>query len=465
MRRWLLAWLLLVALLAGGTAACSLPTPTPRPDRDLRPDKITEVSAVPGPQPGEVTVRWQSAGGDTTSFQVETAVSPFSPTKESLPQHGRHAKLWTVPAAQRSVTLSAGQVASSGASPQTGNLLYYRVYAVNETSSGPIVRHYPRLNAVLPQPVPPKPAGTQLTAATFNVRSARKVGDERQWLERVPDVARDILRYRPGVVALQELTPGRADGRIGSAADYPRQTTSLLTALRRAGGRQYALVRTTPYVKPGTPSGSQGARILYDTRRYRLLSDCPDTTGRANWSGSCTIPLPLSADKSASQRRKAAYALFADRRTGQRFFVVSAHLDSDHSSDPAKERRLEAHRGRQISAVVDAVSRLDRGRLPVVLGADLNSWQNNRVADEAHEILAARGYYDTSSALQRVNMGYSTLNQFKETVTEHPLQVPARFDVVTVSGGRGAARIVNVLEPVDAARPSDHNLVVADVVL
>lgn len=145
--------------------------------------------------------------------------------------------------------------------------------------------------------------------------------------------------------------------------------------------------------------------------------------------------------------------------------MVSAHLDSDHSSDPEVERRREAHRGRQISAVVSGIKRINAMGLPVVVGADLNSWQNNRVADDAHETLAARGYYDTSSALERVNMGYSTINQFEETVNEHPLGVGARLDVVSVSGGRGASRIVNVLKPVDPARPSDHNLVVADVVL
>jgi len=430
-----------------------------------RPDKITSVSAVAGPQPGQVTISWRQGGDDTTEFQIEAAANSFSPTKKSLPRHGRHWKLWTVPASRRSVTVSATRVASAGASTRTGNLLYYRVYAVNRTSKGTNIRPFPRLNAVMPRPVPPKASGTPLRAATFNVRTARATSDRRQWLERAPDVARQIIAYRPGIVALQELGPGRADGRSGSTASYPRQTTSLVSALRRAGNQTYALVRTTPYVKPGLPSGSQGARILYDTSRYQLRSSCPETASGSNWSSSCSIPMPVYPGKGEGERRRAVYAELADRTTGQRFFVVSAHLDSYHSSSASKERSLEAHRGRQISAVIAGMAKINTDRLPIVLGGDLNSWQNNRVADDAHEILAARGYYDTSSALRRINMGYATVNHFDTTVKENPQKVGARLDVVTVWGGRGAKLIVNVVKRVDSARPSDHSLVVTDVVL
>ena len=43
---------------------------------------------------------------------------------------------------------------------------------------------------------------------------------------------------------------------------------------------KYRLVRETPYVKPGVAHGSQGTRILYDTRRYSLISNCSEKTGK-----------------------------------------------------------------------------------------------------------------------------------------------------------------------------------------
>lgn len=430
-----------------------------------RPDKVTAVSARPGPGAGQVTIRWASGGGDTTSFQIETAVSSFSPTKKSLPRHGRHGKIFPVSAARRSVTLSAAQVASAGAPAASGNLLYYRVYAVNRTATGTSTRTYPSLRAVLPQPVAPQASGTPLRAATFNVRTARATRDRRSWLQRAPDVAGQILTFRPGVVALQELGPGRADGRSGSTTGIGRQTTSLESALARAGGGRYRLVRTTPYVASGTPSGSQGARILYDTSRYELRSGCVETTGTKSYSASCTIPMPLLPGKSEYERRKATYAELVDRVTGQPFYVVSAHLDSWHSSNVATERRYEAHRGRQVAAVADAMDKINTRGVPIVFGGDLNAWQNNRVADDAHETLTAKGYYDTASALVRRNMEYATVNHFDRTVRPNPQGVGARLDVVAVKGRQGARRIVNVVKPVDPARPSDHNLVVSDLVL
>ena len=59
---------------------------------------------------------------------------------------------------------------------------------------------------------------------------------------------------------------------------------SLERSLRSVvGDSRYQLVRTTPYVRPGTNHGTQGTRILYDTRKFRLLSNCPETTGSKNY--------------------------------------------------------------------------------------------------------------------------------------------------------------------------------------
>jgi len=460
MHRTTPAVLLALSLATGSVAATSPPAKAV-----TLPDKITAVSAGPGPGAGQVTIRWAQRGRNTTAFQIETAVSSFSPTKKSLPRHGRHGKYFTVSAARRSVTLSAAQVASSGASAASGNLMYFRVYALNRTASGTAVRRYPYLKAVLPRPVAPKKSGTQLRAATFNVRTARATSDKRTWLQRAPDVARQILTYRPGVVALQELGPGRADGKSGSTASVGRQTTSLESALARAGGRRYQLVRTTPYLKPGSPSGSQGARILYDTSRYVLRSSCPETTSGRAYSSSCTIAMPLLPGTNEDDRRRATYALLQDRRTAQRFYVVSAHLDSWHSSNATRERAYEAHRGRQASTVVRAMDRINRSRLPIVFGGDLNGWQNNPVADAAHEALTRYGYYDSASAGARINMAYATVNHFDTRVKPKPLGVSARLDVVAIKGRQGARRIQNVVKAVDSARPSDHNMVVSDLVL
>ena len=84
----------------------------------------------------------------------------------------------------------------------------------------------------------------------------------------------------PGIVSIQELGPGRADGKKVTVGTAARQTESLEKALSSVGAGKYKLARTTSYVKPGTSHGTQGARILYDTIRYRLISNCVEKTGK-----------------------------------------------------------------------------------------------------------------------------------------------------------------------------------------
>ena len=323
-------------------------------------------------------------------------------------------------------------------------------------------------------PQPPSISATVDTAAksratvrvaTFNVRTARARGDRRSWLERAPDVAREILSRRPGVVALQELGPGRADGKKAKIKGALRQTTSLTSTLRRLGGGRYRLVRTTSYTRPGSAHGTQGARILYDSSRFTVLSRCRETTGKKNYNPSCAFDLPLAAGDSRKKLRSAAWAKFRDRRTGRQFFVVSAHLDNRHSKSNAKEARYNALRARQAAAVANRLARINPRRLPVVFGGDINAWQTDRGRYAPHRALAARGYRDAVTARTRINVAYPTVNHWKTTLKKSKRGSGVRLDVVMVKSGKGFRRYENVTARVDRARPSDHNLVVADAVL
>ena len=318
----------------------------------------------------------------------------------------------------------------------------------------------------LAPPVAEAATGTTVRVATFNVRTARALQDKHSWVQRAPRVAREILARNPGVVAVQELGPGRADGRKGTLGGTQRQTDSLTSTLARLGGARYKLVRTTSYVAPGTPHGTQGTRILYDSARYSLRSNCSDTTGRRSFSASCAIELPVAAGDSKKLQRSAAYARFQDRRTGRSFFVVSAHLDSRHSTSAATEAKYNALRARQAATIADTVAGVNTGGLPVVFGGDINSWQTDRGRYAPHRALVARGYRDATTAKQRVNHAYPTINHFRTAVKKSARSSGGvRLDVLMVKGGHGVKRYENKLSAVNAARASDHNLVLADVVL
>jgi endonuclease/exonuclease/phosphatase family metal-dependent hydrolase len=299
-----------------------------------------------------------------------------------------------------------------------------------------------------------------LRVGTFNVRTAR-ANDGRSWLSRASDVAREIASRNPGVLAVQELGPGRADGSKGTTTGHLRQTISLERSLKSVvGDSRYQLVRTTPYVKPGTNHGTQGTRILYDTRKFKLLSHCPEKTGSKNYNPSCSMNMPLRGSDGESLRRSAAYAKFADRKTGKRFWVVSVHLDDRHSSSLSTEKSYNALRGRQARAAYLKVNSLRKTGEKVIYAGDFNSWHTNRAGDAPHEYLVSQGFHDTFASDSRINTKYPTVNHYKTTLSAKPI----RLDYVMIKGSKRVLRYENVMKRVDSSRPSDHNLVVSDVV-
>ena len=305
-----------------------------------------------------------------------------------------------------------------------------------------------------------QPSSLKLRTGTFNVRTAR-ADDDRSWLERANDVAREIASRSPGVLALQELGPGRADGTKGTTTGHLRQTTSLERSLRNVvGDSRYQLVRTTPYVKPGTNHGTQGTRILYDTRKFKLLSNCPEKTGSSNYNASCSMNMPIRSSDSESVRRSAAYAKFADRKTGTRFWVISVHLDDRHSSSLSTEKSYNALRGRQARAVYLKLNSLRKAGEEIIYAGDFNSWQTNRAGDAPHGYLVSQGFYDTFRTDTRINAKYPTVNHFDTTLAAKSI----RLDYVMIKGSKRVLRYENVMKRVDSTRPSDHNLVVSDVV-
>ena len=443
------------------TLATALVVTTAPADAAPLPSKITSVRAVPGPGVGQVTISWKQDGRNTSGYKIETGLTTFSKTSSSLPKTGRNAKVFAVGKGRRSVTLSAAQVSAAGAPATSGNHLNFRLYAVN----GSATRAYPYLQAVLPKPAPPKPSGTPIRLGTFNVRTAKATTDARPWLRRAPDVAREIRDHNPGLVALQELGPGRADGKVGTTNGTTRHTTSLAIALRSVGAGKYRLTRETSYVKPGTVFGTQGSRILYDTSRYTLLSRCTDKTGKSSWSPTCGMILPLLPGDKKSEQRAAAYARFQDKRTGKRIWFASVHLDARHSSNLATEKRYNSLRGSQMRTVYNKLRSVNTSGDQVIIAGDINSWQNNRAGNAPHDFLVAKGFTDTSAAQTRINTQYTTSNHFDTVLKPAGQGFGVRLDVIMVQGRYGAKRFENVMKRVDSTRPSDHNLVISDVVI
>ncbi|CAA9296611.1 MAG: hypothetical protein AVDCRST_MAG48-996 [uncultured Friedmanniella sp.] len=452
-------------VLALGAGGLSVPlTATSAMAAVSVPRQFSSVSAKPGPQPGEVTFSWAHDGASTTGYVIETGLTSFSPsTESSLPTHGRGMREFPVPAAARTVTLTAAQVASAGAPTASANHLKWRIRAVNKTSEGEAVKWYPYLQVTGVAPAVPAAVGTPLRVASFNVRTARASTDKQTWYQRLPAVAASILDHRPDVAALQELGPGRADGQLSGPTPYERQTESLVNELTRQGGGRYKLTQTTPYVVAGTNAGTQGMRILYDSSKYTMISPCSNTTDGRAYSATCAIVLPLRPGDSEDHRRKSVWARFANKTTGEKFYFVSVHFDSRSDTDLTIDKTYDALRGEQAKTTIAALDKMNTTGDPVILGGDLNTWQNDAAGNTAHENLVAAGYYDTAAATTQVKANWTTINGFATTLADPGTGFGARLDALLTQGITGAARFENVFKNPDDLRPSDHNMVVADV--
>ena len=308
-------------------------------------------------------------------------------------------------------------------------------------------------------------SGTEVRFATFNVRTSRAdIGTSRHWLKRALSVAREIDSHNPGIVAIQELGPGRADGSTAKIGTAPRQTESLVKALDSVGADRYKLTRTTAYVAPGTSHSTQGTRILYDTVKYKLISKCEEKTGKSNYNSSCAMDLPILSTDAMSKTRSAAYAEFEDRVTGKNFFVISVHLDDRHSTNLTTEKQLDTLRAAQAKAVQQKVASL-AGDEPVLFGGDINSWKTKAGSHAPYDYLTTQGFVDATVAPSRIDVQYPTVNHFKTTLKANTAGRQVALDVLMVKGAKGFNTYKNVLKVVDSSRPSDHNMVVSDLVL
>lgn len=457
-----------VALIASGAAVVTstvLPTtvlPLPPARAAALPDAISAVT-VRATSPGTFTVTWAQGGRNTTAFQIETGLNPFSKTNATMPVSGRHAHVFPIARTARSFTFHSTELAAAGAPLSSGNVVYFRLSALNTVGGSTVSRAYGYLQAGLP--MAPKATGSSIRVASFNVLTASAAAPASPWLsDRLAKVAKSIAYYAPSVATMQELNVGRADGKSGWLQGSPSQAGSLIGELNRIGAGRYRLVRTTAYTTPDDRVDTQGERILYDSSRLTLESSCPDSTGSHSYSTSCALRLPLRPSDPSSLTRFAGLAQFRDKATGKEFIVVSAHLDRRHTGTAADQTSFDQLRAAQVQAILTGVAARNPKHLRVIVAGDFNSWQNDRYGDSGHDLLVARGFSDSYVSALRIRGQYGTYNGLAVDVPVGVNGYGTRLDKIMSQGFHGTKQWNNVVATPDADRPSDHNLITSDLV-
>jgi len=420
----------------------------------------------PGKKPGSVTFRWKKRNLRPSKYVLTIASSMFYPGSEGLARRGRHQRKIVIPGKRSSYTVSPKVAKKAGVRVGSGDTLYYRFVTKYPKKAKKRTQLSTGLHGTLTAPGKKPRKGAKVRVATYNVASATVTAPEtgvgRPWLNRVAKVAKIINDSGAGIVGLQELGPGnQIDGHLSMTRDPVRQTDSLVTKLNKDLERApWRLVRAGAYTGPGVPQGTQGARILYDASRYELLTDCDDDVPA---STSCTISTPiLPGETTMTNERRAAYAEFRDRSTGTRFYVVSAHLDYRRGATAAQQRAYDLLRKKQAKRVVRFMQSINTDNRAVILTGDLNGWQNDVVSgNPAHDALLKAGYYDASATKKRKGDDLLTSTSWRTSIPRTSLA--SRLDYIMVRGVKGSLSYVNTMVASDAARASDHSLVMADL--
>ncbi|WP_427135911.1 endonuclease/exonuclease/phosphatase family protein [Pseudarthrobacter sp. S9] len=311
-----------------------------------------------------------------------------------------------------------------------------------------------------------------LSVASYNVKCDNcfdGLANELTWSGRRDAVVSTIVSKVPDVVGIQEASQGwlKNETRPGGLTQFEDLQERLFN---RGINYQLANAKRNNCVNDVTPTNcvysdrgaSQGTKILYNKGTVELVSQ-----------GSVALPKVSSTDNT----RYLAWSILRQRSTGKSFFFGDTQLDSSKASAYYLLRQS------QTSAIASAISRINTGKLPVLMVGDFNSHKWTEPSNAPYDVMVSAGYVDplgntykndapsaAATAEQRIRANYDSFNGFERKARARNTTGNGTYlDYIFTSKMRVAKweTVINI----DAAGnfvgtiPSDHNMVSAVVQL
>lgn len=319
-----------------------------------------------------------------------------------------------------------------------------------------------------PDAVAPQPEAAPLRVASFNLRCAncsrnsRINGREKNWETRRGKVIAQIKAEDVDVIGVQEASPGILKGR--NISQFEDLADRLGSPYELTNSKRYGCAKSTSYKNCAKRNNGASAdvRILYNTERLDLL----DQGSRQ-----------LDNEKATSGPRFVAWAIFADKIDGRKFFFATAH------TEPGQSKAKRALRKKQAKKILAEIEEHNPDNLPVVITGDFS----------ASKLTAANPVYDVlmgsevvidplgntkkqksagkAIAEKLINVKYDTLNDFKaKPASRKGYALGAHLDYIFTAKRIQVQEYKVVMSlksngTFSGVIPSDHNMVRATILL
>ncbi len=255
---------------------------------------------------------------------------------------------------------------------------------------------------------------TDLIVASYNIRYNTPNDGENAWPNRKEQV-KALIRYHEFDIF------GTQEGLIGQLNDLSEMPEYAFTGVGRDDGQQ---------------AGEHSA-IFYKKSRFELLDDgdfwLSETPGEPSYGWE------------AKHRRICSWGKFNDKLTGKMFFVFNAHFD---------HQAVEARRQSGI-LVVEKMKEI-AGDAPILFLGDLNS------TPDTEQIITIKSFLNDAYEVSKMP-SYGPVGTFNSFNFNAPME--RRIDYIFVSDDFSVQKYGVLTDSYDAKYPSDHQPVVAKVVI
>jgi endonuclease/exonuclease/phosphatase family metal-dependent hydrolase len=283
------------------------------------------------------------------------------------------------------------------ARPESGNFTFVEIVVHRRDGSTSDTK----TSWIAPPPVAPsepRAGDNSVELATFNVRTWGADKSQKaatSWTHRRARIVRTMVRSGAGVFLIQEASGTRRQRVAGRRFQYQD--------LARRLPARYALARKALYTYRGRGAGSQGNRIIYDTRLYQKLGQGYFRMPSSSMSTNRWVPW-------VKLRVRAAPSVA--------FYAMSMHFRSGDDR-PGSTTYFRA-RQKQAAQMMRKVRELGARGQTVYVGGDFNSTSNSRPYNGVQRTFLDAGMYDAFATKARTNGKYPTTNGFRFPVSPQP---------------------------------------------